>query len=241
MVSRGARLDESGHRFSSGALFGALVDLVLPVVCGGCRSPGSPWCDRCAQHLADDPRRVLPRTPAPVGVWACGPYRGPLRSAIIAAKEHGRRDLVEPLGGALARSLITLARWGELPDADRLLLIPAPTRLAAARRRGGDPVEAYCRAAAQHLGPGVGVTRLLRTSGWVHDSAGLSAGARVENLRGAIRVRTDHPLPPASSARPAIVLVDDVVTTGVTVAESVGALHESGVPVSAVVVLAAAD
>ncbi|RUP39139.1 MAG: ComF family protein [Gordonia sp. (in: high G+C Gram-positive bacteria)] len=219
---------------------GALVDLVLPVVCGGCGRPGAQWCTRCAAVVADVPRAVTPRVNAGVPVWAQGPYRDPLRGAIVGVKEHGRRDLVEPLGSSLARVLVTLARWGEVPDARRLVLIPAPTRTAAARRRGGDPVEAYCRAAARCMGPDVAVAPVLRTAGWVRDSTGLGAGARHANLRGAITARTEE-APALTGPGAAVVLVDDVITTGATVAESVRVLAAAGIQVDLVVVLAAAD
>jgi predicted amidophosphoribosyltransferase len=80
------------NRFTPGVLLGALVDLVLPVVCGGCGRPGVQWCTRCAAAVADVPRAVTPRVDAGVPVWAQGPYRDPLRGAIVGVKEHGRRD-----------------------------------------------------------------------------------------------------------------------------------------------------
>ncbi|MGH3916511.1 MAG: ComF family protein, partial [Pseudonocardiaceae bacterium] len=80
----------------------ALLDLVLPVGCGGCDVPGPPWCRHCATSLGA-PVRVHPpccRTGPPV--YALGVYRGRLRAALLAYKERGRRDLAGPLGGALA-------------------------------------------------------------------------------------------------------------------------------------------
>ncbi|MFT3900767.1 MAG: ComF family protein [Gordonia sp. (in: high G+C Gram-positive bacteria)] len=230
-------MGESTRPFAPGQLLRALLDLAVPAVCGGCGRPGPPWCPTCERRLADVPRAVTPRVAVPAPVWAVGPYRNPLRQAIIAAKERHRRDLVDPLGTALGGALATLARWGEIPDAARLILIPAPTRAIAARRRGGDPVEAYCRVASQRLGDGARVAPLLRTAAWVRDSAGLSAAARSANLRGAIRLRADPPW----LADAAVVLVDDVLTTGATVAESVRVLARAGVGVDAVLALAAAD
>ncbi len=229
------------QRFTPGALLWALADLALPVVCGGCGAPGQPWCGSCARYLDDVPRLRNPRIAVGAPVWALRPYRGPIRSAIIAAKEHGRRDLHEPLGTALAHAVVTLARWREAPDAGRLVLVPAPTRAAAARRRAGDPVEAYCAAAARRLGPNVAVAPLLRTAGWVRDSAGLSASDRRANLRGAIALHAKHVRALGDPGDAAVVLVDDVLTTGATAAESVQVLAGAGIPVDLVVVLAAAD
>ncbi|MFT4199618.1 ComF family protein [Gordonia sp. (in: high G+C Gram-positive bacteria)] len=231
-------MGESGDRFAPGSLLAALLDLVVPLVCGGCGRPGVSWCAGCARRLDDAPRLVRPRVRVGVPVWTIGAYRDPMRSAIVGVKERHRRDLVAPLGGALVRCLSILDRWGELPDARRLVLVPAPTRALAARRRGGDPVEAYCRAAAVGIGGGAHVAPLLRTRALVRDSAGLSAGERSANLRGAVRLRTTSAPVDRSCA---VVLVDDVVTTGATIAESVRVLRHHGVPVDLAVALAAAD
>ncbi|GEE03996.1 hypothetical protein nbrc107696_44420 [Gordonia spumicola] len=217
----------------------AVGDLAVPLICGGCGRPGVAWCTRCGADVADAPRAVRPRVELGIDVWAVGRYDGPMRGAILALKEHGRRDLVPVLGDALASALIALADWGDLPAGRRLALVPAPTRAAAARRRGGDPVTAVAHRAATVLGGKVHVTPLLETARFTRDSAGLSAGARSSNLAGAVDVVGS---PPPEMLRPTTVtvLVDDVVTTGATAAASIRALRRTGVDVSAVVVLASA-
>ncbi|ATD71884.1 MULTISPECIES: ComF family protein, partial [Gordonia] len=214
----------------------AAADLVFPLVCGGCGRPGTPWCPRCDRAWHDVPVAARPRIPPGVPVWALGRYRGPHRQGIIAVKEHDRRDLIPPLGAALAHAVRVLAGWGEMPDADRLTLIPAPTRRMSARRRGGDRVTAIAEHAAPLLGSRVVVTPLLVTSATARDSAGLDARARARNLAGAVRLRAG-PCPPLGGAA---LLIDDVITTGATAAESVRVLRAAGVGVAAVVVLAAA-
>ncbi|MFT4089065.1 MAG: ComF family protein [Gordonia sp. (in: high G+C Gram-positive bacteria)] len=221
----------------AGRFLSAAAELALPVECGGCRRPGTPWCRRCARTLDDVPLALSPRVDPAVGVWALGRYRGPLRGAIVDLKEHRRRDLASVLGRALARGLVTLAEWEQLPAGECLQLIPAPTRTLAARRRGGDPVTAVAYDAARRLGARVGVAPVLHSAAWARDSAGLGAGARTVNLAGAVRVA--RRLPDGLSAGPAV-LVDDVLTTGATAAVSVAALRRRGVRVAAVVVLAGA-
>ncbi|SDR16414.1 Phosphoribosyl transferase domain-containing protein [Tsukamurella pulmonis] len=76
------------------------------------------------------------------------------------------------------------------------------------------------------------VAPVLRSVG-AAESVGLSAAARAANVRGTVRVRG---LPGAGT----VVLVDDVVTTGATLAESVAALARRGVSVAAAITLAAA-
>jgi predicted amidophosphoribosyltransferase len=218
------------------------ADLVVPVRCGGCGAAGSRWCPHCADILADDPVELSPRVDPGVPTWAMGRYRGVHRSAVLALKERRRTDLVAPLGDALARGVLDLARWSEIPvDRPRLSLVPAPTRWLSARRRGGDPVTAIARHAAVRLGRSTGVDPVLRTSMWARDSAGLSARDRVANLDEAIVVRgSSTRLDGVRGDRCAVLLVDDVMTTGATAAESVRVLATAGVTVHAVLVLAAA-
>ncbi|NIH94799.1 putative amidophosphoribosyltransferase [Mycolicibacterium fluoranthenivorans] len=207
-----------------------LLDLVLPVECGGCGAPGVRWCPACAAELrtkAADPRVVTPRLDPGVPVLSLGRYAAARRQAIVAVKEHGRADLVEPLAGAVRTGLTQLLTWGLLETP--LIVVPAPTRWTAARRRGGDPVTRVAETAVAPLA-GVTVTRALRLTGLARDSVGLSSADRQRNLAGRVRVRA---LPAAP-----VVLLDDVVTTGATACASVDALQTSGVSVHAVLAIA---
>ncbi|QBJ95323.1 ComF family protein [Rhodococcus sp. ABRD24] len=220
----------------------ALLDLILPLECGGCGDSGSGWCERCRRTLADDPVAVRPRVDPGVPVWALGPYAGPRRGAVIAAKERGRRDLAVPMGMALAGAVNTLRRWGELdpPELAPLWLVPAPTRARAARARGGDPVLRIASVVATATGRGSRVCPALSMGRGVRDSVGLSAAQRQDNLAGRVRVSDKVPDDFLRTRRscPEVVLVDDVLTTGATAAESVRVLATAGVQVGAVLVLA---
>ncbi|WP_156685680.1 ComF family protein [Mycobacterium sp. Marseille-P9652] len=209
-----------------------MLDLILPVECGGCGAPSSRWCEACAAELAvgcDEPHVVNPRADPGVPVFALGRYAGARRRAIVALKERGRGDLVGPLSRALALGVHRLVTWGlvETP----LTIVPAPTRRTAARRRGGDPVTRVARAAvAAH--PEIAVAPALRMRGLARDSVGLGTAARERNIAGRVALR----------GRPAteVVVVDDIVTTGATAREAVRVLHAAGVDVAAVLVIAAA-
>lgn len=217
----------------------SLLDLVLPRECGGCGRPDTWWCDACRAATAHPPVRVHPRVDPGVPCWALGPYSGVRRHAVVAVKEKGARALVEPLGSALAGATRWLRSEGEIDphELSPLTLVPAPSRRRAARLRGGDPVTRFCGAAAAVLVPEVvTVAPILRVDGRVRDSVGLSARERAENLGGRIGAWRSLPGDPA---RTGVVLVDDVLTTGTTAAESVAALRRVGARVDAVLVLAA--
>jgi len=209
-----------------------MLDLFLPMECGGCGAPSTRWCDACAIELAvkpDEPHVVNPRIDPEVPVFALGRYANARRQAILALKEHGRADLVAPLARALAVGVHRLLSWGivETP----LTIVPAPTRRSAARRRGGDPVNRLARAAvAQH--PEIAVAKVLRIKALTRDSVGLGTAARERNITGRVVLRGRAP-------RTDVMVVDDIVTTGATARESVRVLHAAGVRVAAVLAIAA--
>jgi predicted amidophosphoribosyltransferase len=197
-----------------------VLDLVLPLECGGCGAPSTRWCHACATELKlkpDDPRVIVPRVDPQVPVFSLGHYAGVRRQAIVAVKERGRADLITPLSHALGA-------------VDRpLTLVPAPTRRFAARRRGGDPVTKIATAAADcHVG--IQAIQALRMRGLVRDSVGLSITARQRNIRGRVRLH-------ATITGQALV-VDDIVTTGATAAESVRILRAGGALIIGVLAIA---
>ena len=207
-----------------------MLDLILPLECGGCGAPSTRWCPVCSAVLAvhaDEPHVIAPRIDPGVPVFALGRYAGPRRDAIVALKERGRWDLVAPLSCALEVGIRRLLDWGML--ATPLSVVPAPTRRSAARRRGGDPVTRIASAAAEAY-PSISVAPVLRTTGLVKDSVGLSSAARERNITGRVRLSA---VPPGE-----VLLVDDIITTGATAREAVRVLVGAGARVTAVLALA---
>jgi len=222
-----------------------LADLILPVECAGCgesrsRSALPGLCTLCALSLSGPP--VPARLPRVAGglmaippVHALAAYLDPVPDIIIAQKEHGRLDLARPLGQELARAAEAAAA-----GADPLWLVPVPSTHAATVRRGQDPMLRMARVAGARLrasGRAAAVLPALTHRRKVADQAGLGRRARAENLDGALVVR-------ASTARllaeRPVVLLDDVMTSGATLAEAARALRAAGnAPVGAAVLAAA--
>ncbi len=211
-----------------------LLDLLLPTRCAGCGALGPACCRACSGVWGS--LREVTRTPTAglAPLFALARYQGVARRLLIAYKERGRRDLAPVLGHALAEALLALPGIGP-----PLCLVPAPSRRAASRARGGPHVGRLADVAAQELagrGLAVSVAPALGMAGGVRDAVGLGRAERVANLAGRIRFRGDARPPPGA----AVVVLDDVVTTGATAAACVRTLEAEGVEVGAVLTLLAA-
>ncbi|MET9732831.1 ComF family protein [Streptomyces sp. NPDC006458] len=231
-----------------------LTDLVLPAECGGCGRPRTVLCPECRAVLSGAaPRRVRPE-PEPAGlpaVHAAAAYEDGVRAVLLAHKERGALSLARPLGAALAGAVraglgpgseSAPGRRADLPDVlDRrrarpsvpvlpvlpVLLVPVPSRRAAVRARGHDPARRIALAAAGELrqaGTPARVLSVLRQCRPVADQAGLNSRRRRENLAGALAVARGG----AGLLRGgAVVLVDDLMTTGASLAEAARAVREA--------------
>ncbi|MFC3994923.1 ComF family protein [Nocardiopsis sediminis] len=165
-------------------------------------------------------------------MWAAGPYAGRDRSLLLAFKERHARALAAPLGARLARAV---AQAGAAHPG--FVLVPVAPRPGARRRRGYDPVLLLACAAAR-AGPGSAhpprVVPALRHRRRVADQVGLGREHRRANLAGALEA---HPRNAAAIREP-VVVVDDILTTGATLAEAARALRAAGKDVVGAAVLA---
>lgn len=210
-----------------GELAVSAADLVLGASCPGCGRPAIGLCRPCGVSIRPDPQVSWPqpapedlRHPTAVPPVAAGVNAGALRSTLIAWKEQGRFGLTGALAHLLAASAAELAVNGPL------VLVPVPTSRRSKRARGTDVVDELAGAAAgllRRLEVDVRVEQALAYARSTVDQSELDSAERADNLRGAFRVRRGHP-----RARGAVVVVDDILTTGSTVAEAVRALTEAG-------------
>ena len=211
---------------------------MLPAHCAGCAAPDRRWCSECAADLAAHtlarPRHTQPSPPRPdlPPVVTAGVYAGALRTALVQLKDGGRADLREHLAPLLAAAL----RCSPRPHG--LLVVPMPSSAAAVRRRGEAPVEALARAAVALL-PATGRPRVvaaLRVTRRVADQSELGIAARSANVAGAYAASSRRAS--GLAGRP-VLLVDDVLTTGATLAEGARAVQAAGGRVLGAAVVAA--
>jgi ComF family protein len=204
---------------SAGAVAGALADLVLASRCAGCGEAGSWFCVACRDLC--DPITL----PGPLRVRGAGSYGGALRDAIHRLKYGGERGLAAELGALVAAELARDLARGALCDA----LVPVVLHRSRAVSRGYD--QARLLAAAVSVRTGLPVRVALHRTRHGRPQVELDRRARAANVRRAF-------LAEAGSLRGLrVALIDDVVTTGATLAASATALLEAGaVAVSAITV-----
>jgi ComF family protein len=209
------------HRLASTAL-----DLAFPAACSGCGREGPPLCAVCLPAL--DARLALPGG-TPIGLPAdipapllqlewCAPFTGPVRDAIHDLKYSGERRLAEPLGEAVAR------RWRRVGQGAEVV-VPVPVHPERERYRGYDQATLIAADVARRLG--LPLALALERGRATIAQFELGRDERAANVAGAFTLRRDDAAALAVIGR-WVLLVDDVVTTGATLAACATALRRGG-------------
>lgn len=212
--------------------------LTVPGLCWLCRMPlalsrwgicsvcsrslvtvnGCPQCGLRATHPDMPCGRCLQKPPPWRALVAVTDYVPPLSGLVHQFKFSRQSTLAVPLARTLLLAVLRARRAGTLPRADRIVSVPLYKNRQW--RRGYNQSDLLCRPLARWLGceyQANTVTR-LRPTAIQHR---LSARLRKKNLKNAfrleLRVNGLH-----------IAIVDDVVTTGSTVAELSRLLLRSG-------------
>lgn len=173
---------------------------------------------------------------------ALGQYDGILKQAIAALKYSDRPDVAAPLGRALAQQW-QLENGLNTNLRNCTYVVPIPLHIERQRQRGYNQAEriadAFCKVSRLPL-----VANALQRVKATQPQHALNAQARQQNLAQVFQVSTKlqqtltnrrKPL-----GKPAVLLVDDIYTTGATVQSAADTLQRAGFPVVGVAVVAQA-
>lgn len=204
-----------------------LLDLLFPPACYGCHKPGVLLCSTCLAAIEPPPQRACLRCGAPAVVdycSACRPspldgvislavFQPPLQPAIHAFKYAGISGLAAPLAACMAEAW---PRTGLSADA----FVPVALHARRIRERGYNQAALLVRelAAATGLRDGDGWVQRRRDT---RPQVGLGQAERRANVADAFSADP-------CVAGQAIVLIDDVCTTGATLEACAVALKGAG-------------
>lgn len=163
------------------------------------------------------------------GVACVGRYDGPLRTLILRFKRH---FILDDVLGRLLASKLAATQFAEQIDA----WVPVPSHWLRRIRRGFQPSMLLARRALRDRG--AAPIPALRLRRWVPEfhRFHLSKSARSEAISGAFSIRRGFDLRDKN-----VCLIDDVMTTGTTLAEAARVLRRAGASTVFVSVLAKTD
>lgn len=204
-----------------------VAGLAYPTLCLGCEQrlpdPDAALCPSCLRGLpradVEAARQMLAQAPIAhaVPLWAFD-SGGTVRRVQHALKYGGRPSLGRALGRVLARAV---AETGAPID----VVVPVPLSKVRVLERGYNQAEALALGVAEGLEVPMDLA-LVRTRS-TRKQATLSADARVANVEGAFALAPGRLIPGAH-----VLVIDDVLTTGATLAASARPLTEAGLVVS---------
>jgi ComF family protein len=210
---------------------GQALDLLFPNQCLGCGRAGVLWCpvcdaslERIAVQLCGSCGRPLARRgicsecrrrPPPYQARSYAVYHGPLAKAIVSLKYRPNRRLANLMGGWLGR-VYAEAGW------QAQVIVPVPLGRQRQRRRGYNQAHLLALALREQLRLPVEAGRLRRVQE-TPSQVGLMPEERRENVREAFLAD------PGAGQNDSILLIDDLYTTGATLAACATALRQVGV------------
>lgn len=193
---------------------------MVPRRCRWCHRPGAVFCEWCLRRIGQlAPSLQPPPQELPVVFAAGGPHQGVLRAAVLTHKAGSHAGVRTALSALLWRTCAVVATGLRAAGAwqEPVALVPVPP---SARRPWRQPVAELLTPPAT---PGLIAAPCLFTTRRRRPQKGLDAAARARNVEGAFGLDT-RKLPPRGS----VILIDDVVTTGATLASCVAVLASAG-------------
>lgn len=207
------------------------AELFLKPTCLNCDRPHQNFhlCDACAKSLQDDrvPNNKRYQDTNANRIFAWGYYQNTLRRLLRSLKYDNKPAIADLLGQQLAQS------WLEY-QFPRLTVVPIPLHASRQQTRGYNQAELIARSFCRYTGLPLWADALRRSKNTIAQH-GLSATERQENLESAFTLNQKST---TRLYRSPILLIDDIYTTGTTIAAASKILRRSGRSVWGVAVVA---
>ena len=194
-------------------------------VCEGCELSlprlSQPYCRVCANPGTRDICQWCFNAPLDLdGIRSPYLFEGPVREAVYSLKYRGVRAAAPELGRLLARYLDVHPFESRATAATGNLIVPAPLHAKRMRHRGYNQAELLARIVSKESGIPLDISSLVRVR-----HSGPQVGGNLEqrwaNVEGGFRCN-------ASMSGKAVIVVDDVATTGSTLSACASALKDAG-------------
>lgn len=213
----------------------SVLGLILPRYCAGCGKEDEAFCGSCElasyktgaqcvfcgfrngagkicnEHVTSPLKHVL---------WA-GRYDGPLKEAIWQFKYKKRKELARPFAEMLWKKFCEINLKNAAPKND-FIIIPIPLHFKKEHERGFNQAELLAKEFSKLSNLPLLTHSLLKVKETKAQVAVENKELRIKNLENAFEAH----LPPGEVA---IILIDDVSTTGATLIHASEALIKAGI------------
>ncbi|MBU0672135.1 MAG: ComF family protein [Candidatus Margulisbacteria bacterium] len=192
-------------------MWDSILNLIFPPRCEVCKSDSKEaLCQTCFQDI----KFMKPH----LGIYSIAVYDGALRTAIHRFKFKGKKRLAEPLGIIMVKYL-SQAPMLEMKEID--VIIPVPLHKKRLRQRGFNQAELLGNVLSRYYGTSL-VSALERVNN-TQAQFDLPRQERFNNITGAFKVVDSQ-----SVYNKRVLLLDDIYTTGATIAECSKVLKIAG-------------
>lgn len=222
-----------------------MLDWLFPPVCPACLKPvlpkggtlhpgcaerlkklSEPLCKKCGKPIESMEEEVCSDCSDTERIWELGrsvyPYQGPAGQAVRKIKESGTRELVAFFANEMAETAEQQGVLSYLPET--VWIVPVPLHRKKLRERGFNQAKLLADVVGEKTG--LPVKELLVKKKRTKDQKNLPREQRRKNVRDAYCLNgqeRDNGIPEA------VLLVDDVMTTGSTLTACARVLKENGV------------
>jgi predicted amidophosphoribosyltransferase len=213
----------------------SLVELIFPSRCIGCSQLGISICSICRKnwhpHIYHRTLNVLGNS---YPVTSAIEYSPIASRVLLRAKESNQSAADQLLISAIAHSLRHFTKkYG------RGNLVAIPSRRSASRKRGRDFMQEITKSVATI--EQVNTLEILQHQRAVKDQSRLNSHQRASNIAGAFSTSINLSKSAIPGNMGPLIIVDDLVTTGATLAEAIRALRTTGFTVIGAVTGAVAN